>query len=69
MSNDPNNDAAALAASKSKDASTGGTVGTKHKKLIIFLILVLFLLIPFAGFLVLQYTNKMDSIKIPYISE
>lgn len=69
MTTDPNNDAAAIAASKSPDASTGGNIGTKHKKLIIFLILVLILLVPLAGFMVLRYTNKMDSISIPYVTQ
>lgn len=66
MPEDPNHDAAAMAASKSPDQSTGGTVGTKHRKLIIFLILVLIFLIPLGGILFLSYTHKMSM--IPFYS-
>ena len=43
---DPNHDAAALAASESPDQPTGGNLGKKHRKLIIFLILVILFVAP-----------------------
>jgi hypothetical protein len=55
MSEDPNHDAAALAASESKTQSTGGTLGKKHKNLIIFLILVIAVIGPLAGVLTYLY--------------
>lgn len=62
MSEDPNNDAAALAASKSPDASEGRDPGVKNKKLIIFLILVMAFLVPLAGIMILIYTNNTQYI-------
>ena len=51
MTQDPNHDAAALAASESKDQSTGGNLGKKHRKLIIFLILVILFVTPIVAIL------------------
>jgi len=48
---DPNRDEAALKASKSPAQSTGGNLGKKHKKLIIFLILLILIVGPLVGIL------------------
>ena len=49
MPEDPNHDAAALKASESKTQETGGNLGKKHRKLIIFLILLLLVVAPLTG--------------------
>jgi len=67
MATDPNHDPQAMVASKSPDEGTGGDLGSKHKRLIIFLIIVLIFIIPLGGLMVLSYTNKTSN--IPYVSD
>ena len=64
MNEDPNNDPAAMAASKSTYASTGRDPGKKNKKLIYLLILIFIFAIPLAGISILIYTN--NTTYIPY---
>lgn len=49
MPEDPNHDAAALKASESSKQDTGGNLGKKHRKLIIFLILLILFVAPLVG--------------------
>ncbi len=51
MTDDPNHDDAALKASKSPDQSTGGNLGKKHRKLILWLIVLIVVIAPLTGIL------------------
>ena len=51
MENDPNHDAAALKASESSTQSTGGNLGKKHRKLILWLIVLIVVIAPLTGIL------------------
>ena len=62
---DPNNDAAAIAASEAPDPKNKKTPVSRNRKLVIFLILVMAFLIPLAGLMVLSYVNKTSYIPLP----
>jgi hypothetical protein len=59
-------DKEAIAASESSSASVGRNPGKKNKKLIIFLIIVLVLLIPIGGIMALSYVNKTSAPAVTY---